>query len=437
MNELQKKNIAIANYHNPYTDITPLELKLGLPIVNYEHYFPDKDEIILYVTPAKTFKDKNKIAGYNGKSSGASIKVAKGLTIRTGNYGGNAIHQEVRGFNSGDLIITNKKVVFIGKDDNFNIDIKKIITNKPLDKNSFILQYGKSSKNIYIDDAVSTIYTLSIIKYAIEGSDSYEDLLKEKNKLTKKQLDLCSQISKECNIWINDFIKKNTKTKRKKWWIIPLLLFIIISLILGYYNTSKENENNASHTVNQIITLEEHPKVFDEYEKAIIFSENLKDNKVKVITEKDLSQIERKLKNPYDDETMVYLIQDSTHNNYIGRIKINIPNSKTNPKIDINEAVNIITSYLPKNFLEVYKIDKSYLQSNGNNAFYTYSFRLNENNKNINKTYPYYYSFYVRSYDKGSFWILETDYSALGDHDKGWIEKNTNPWEIDLSQYFQ
>ena len=29
-----------------------------------------------------------------------------------------------------------------------------------------------------------------------------------------------------------------------------------------------------------------------------------------------------KLKKIYDDETILYLVQDSTHNNYIGRIKM-------------------------------------------------------------------------------------------------------------------
>ena len=115
-----KEKIYAHNKANPYVDITPYELKIGFPVVNYQGFFGHTGEIILYATPAATFKDKEQVVGYTGKSAGASIRVAKGMTIRTGGSGGSPIRSAVRKHNPGDLIITNKRVVFIGKDDNFN-----------------------------------------------------------------------------------------------------------------------------------------------------------------------------------------------------------------------------------------------------------------------------------------------------------------------------
>ena len=48
---------------------------------------PDIDEILIYATPAATFKDKEQIVGYTGKSAGVSVRVAKGVTVRSGGTG--------------------------------------------------------------------------------------------------------------------------------------------------------------------------------------------------------------------------------------------------------------------------------------------------------------------------------------------------------------
>ena len=68
---LQK--IAAANQANPYADITPYETGVGMPIVHYSGFFAQPGECIIYAAPAQTFKDKNQVVGYTGKSAGASL----------------------------------------------------------------------------------------------------------------------------------------------------------------------------------------------------------------------------------------------------------------------------------------------------------------------------------------------------------------------------
>lgn len=55
-----------------------------------------------------------RVTKYRGSSTGASFRVAKGLSIRTGSSRGTPIRQDVTDRYSGAIAITNKKVIFIG-----------------------------------------------------------------------------------------------------------------------------------------------------------------------------------------------------------------------------------------------------------------------------------------------------------------------------------
>mgnify|MGYP007069374300 CR=1 FL=1 len=174
-----KMKIANANSANPYVDITPYELKMGFPSVSYNGFFPETGEILIYVAPAQTFSDKEKVVGYTGKSSGVSVHVAKGVSLRTGGSGGKAIRNNVRMFNQGDLIITNKRVLFIGKDDRFEFLANKISATKLLDRTSFVIQSGKSSKNVALDESLIT-YAYGFINFTVVN---YKEKLNNWNRM--------------------------------------------------------------------------------------------------------------------------------------------------------------------------------------------------------------------------------------------------------------
>lgn len=183
---LQK--VAVANRVNPYVDITPYEVGVGMPIINYVGFFPQKGECIIYAAPAQTFKDKEQVVSYTGKSVGASFRVAKGVTVRTGSSGGRPIRGSVRNHNVGDLIITNKRVVFIGKDDSFDFSIEKISAVKILDGQSFVLQSGRTAKNVSVNPAI-VAYVVGFITYAQKEFASGSDVYKNHQKvLTPEQL---------------------------------------------------------------------------------------------------------------------------------------------------------------------------------------------------------------------------------------------------------
>lgn len=161
------KRIGEVNAINPYMDITPFVLDKKNQIVHYSGLLLKEGEVVFYAAPASTFKDKNQVVGYNGSSSGISVRVAKGVSVRTGSHSGTPIRQDVRKFHDGDLVITNKRVVFTGKDDSFDYAIHKISAIRPIDHSSFTIQAGNSFRNIKLNPKI-TSYAEAYITYSSE-----------------------------------------------------------------------------------------------------------------------------------------------------------------------------------------------------------------------------------------------------------------------------
>lgn len=162
------KQIGELNMINPYIDITPFILDNKNPIVHYDGLFLQEGEAIFYATPAFTFKDKNQVVGYSGGSSGISFRVSKGVSVRTGGHSRTPIRRDVRKYNDGDLVITNKRVVFIGKDDSFDYAIHKLSAIRHIDNLSFTIQAGNSFRNILLDHRVKE-YAEGYISYSLEA----------------------------------------------------------------------------------------------------------------------------------------------------------------------------------------------------------------------------------------------------------------------------
>ena len=68
-----------------------------------------------------------KTLGYSGTSSGVSVRVAKGLTVRTGGMRGGAVKDFVE-VSSGELVITDKRVIFAGNLKSFVIPLSKLVS---------------------------------------------------------------------------------------------------------------------------------------------------------------------------------------------------------------------------------------------------------------------------------------------------------------------
>jgi tetratricopeptide (TPR) repeat protein len=82
-----------------------------------------------------------------GGSGGMSLKVAPGLYVRGGNFKSQS-HEEITNIDNGSLILTNKRLVFVGPQHPKDINLDKIISIEPYNDGIGIGISGKN-KSIY------------------------------------------------------------------------------------------------------------------------------------------------------------------------------------------------------------------------------------------------------------------------------------------------
>lgn len=78
-----KNRIALVNYLNPYVDITPFELRIGIPIVNYQGFYVQQGELIIYAVPAQANTEGNTTVVFTSSSGGAGYKISERVTVHT------------------------------------------------------------------------------------------------------------------------------------------------------------------------------------------------------------------------------------------------------------------------------------------------------------------------------------------------------------------
>lgn len=109
-------------------------------------------EIAYIEQPATLSITENKVVGTAGRSSGISMRVAKGMYVRTGGSGGRKIYDDVTTTYDGILSITNQRVSFMQDRKAFEIRLDKL-TNIAYEDDALILQHGNKSYVLLTEDA--------------------------------------------------------------------------------------------------------------------------------------------------------------------------------------------------------------------------------------------------------------------------------------------
>lgn len=156
-----------AQFSNPYVDTTQFDQGSQMPIVHYNNIVLQQGEELIFAVPAQTFIQKEQIVGYTGGSSGASIRVAKGLTVRRGSSKGTPIRQNVTKFNKGDYIVTTSRLIFLSQNESFEFSIGKVSACKIIAQDSFMIVQGNKQKNICVDISQAK-YAAGFTRWAIE-----------------------------------------------------------------------------------------------------------------------------------------------------------------------------------------------------------------------------------------------------------------------------
>jgi hypothetical protein len=93
---------------------------------------------------------ETKTVGYSAGSTGMSVRVAKGVTLRTSGTRGKAIKGMVS-VSSGELVITDKRVIFAGDKKSFAIPLGDLI-NTTNYNDGFGFSDSKTTYTLTTDD---------------------------------------------------------------------------------------------------------------------------------------------------------------------------------------------------------------------------------------------------------------------------------------------
>lgn len=109
-------------------------------------------EVCHYQAAANVMQIKNEVIGHTSGSAGVSVRVAKGLTLRSGSSRGHAIRQDVSHLYPGLFTITNQRFIMTGEK-GFDHPVSKLTAITPFNGfEGITLQFGRSSYTILMDE---------------------------------------------------------------------------------------------------------------------------------------------------------------------------------------------------------------------------------------------------------------------------------------------
>jgi hypothetical protein len=147
------------------------EGKLPITMENSTGLLLKKDETINLVLTGVNFLEPRAVRYTQGGGAGASYRVSKKVTLRTGGLAAKSRSvDEIKKIDTGTLTITNKKIVFSGSIKTITIDLRKLVDLTPYtdgvatrrenkQKTEYFTNTHKTTLNIKISD---NTYNISV-----------------------------------------------------------------------------------------------------------------------------------------------------------------------------------------------------------------------------------------------------------------------------------
>lgn len=158
-----------------------------LPVVEYPSAVILRDkEVCHYQRGGYVVVVKNQVVGRTGGYGGASVRIAKGLTIHSGSSAGRTIRKDVTYTYPGILTMTNQRIMMTGEK-GFEYPIKKLTSLSPY--NGFagiILQFGRSSFTVIAEETYWIPKILDLLHEGpcIEKGSTYSEIEPEEQTST-------------------------------------------------------------------------------------------------------------------------------------------------------------------------------------------------------------------------------------------------------------
>ena len=123
------------------------EIQSGnMPEVIVSNVILFKGECPYWIEPAELIEEKVLRRRYEGGSRGVSIRVMKGVSYRVGGHRGHITTDTgLVSVSSGDLVITNKRIIFKGDRKSFAIKLDNLLGTELFTNAIYLSENGKSS----------------------------------------------------------------------------------------------------------------------------------------------------------------------------------------------------------------------------------------------------------------------------------------------------
>ena len=129
-----------------------------LPPVESHSVILQKGEDAFCELPASLNIIKNKVLGTSGGNGGVSVRVAKGVYVRSGSSASKRIYGDVTTAYNGTLVVTSRRIVFLNPQKGFEIPFSKI-TGLYSTFDTLTLQQGSKSYviSVYNSDIIEKL----------------------------------------------------------------------------------------------------------------------------------------------------------------------------------------------------------------------------------------------------------------------------------------
>jgi hypothetical protein len=98
------------------------------PTVSVQNVILQKKEIAHWSEPGSILEERVVKRRYEGGSQGVSFRIAKGVSYRVGGHRGHIVTDTaVVPISTGELIITNRRIIFRGDNKSFNLRLDKLL----------------------------------------------------------------------------------------------------------------------------------------------------------------------------------------------------------------------------------------------------------------------------------------------------------------------
>lgn len=172
--------------------IYQIENKISLPIVHTSMYL-EYDEVAVYHSVATRQEMKKKVVGRTGGYWGGTIRVTKRFSIHTGSSSGTPVYGEVPVSYEGDLIITNKRLVFWSAQKGFSF-LHHEVCNATPNASGFWFITGKGIYTLSVPKAELALNVLSAVR---NGTIPIEGWEVENQEAIQVGNDICKEESND------------------------------------------------------------------------------------------------------------------------------------------------------------------------------------------------------------------------------------------------